>query len=373
MTSNHITSKWGTPRNHDGGRKGAKHTGPARDIDPAKRAKRDRIATILKDYLGMEGFVSVRQRGAHLSFCIRGDEIANAEAGQVDSGSGRDGDKATKLAVKGKDGLYASVTVADMASKSGTVAHLDQGAKKKCWIVKVVDANGRATYKPAGMAFVNGEAKPLRESAARKFVALWVAGAMTPNSARKDGKRVKANIRTKDGKGTRYIFRFNGSDTAAYYHDGRFESLGDNGKPFEEYLRSAGIPCVETGNERIAEIAKIMVSPGYASDIDEKAEPYDDNMEHFERDLAEAHKAGFHIKGYVAGSSILDYVWHIDSKGVLRGKRAVEDVAPVLGGEQPRKQRGPRVGRKAGYKRSVAPRTIGSAETAAKMAAALAN
>lgn len=368
MTSSQIKSVGETPQKHKGGRKGAKHSRPGRNIDPAKQAARDRIATHLKGYLGVEGFISVRERGERLSFVVNGEEVASAYAGQVDCG--RKADKTTKLDVKGSNGLYATVLAADMISKSGTAGDPYQGARKKCWVVKSMDADGRETYKPAGIAFVNGVVKELNESAARKCVALWVAGAMTPNSARKEGKRVKANIRTKDGKGTRYIFRLNGNDLAAYYHNGTFETLvGGDAMTFEEYLRSAGIPCANNadGAKRIAKLTATMLSPEFASDIDEQAKFYDDE-ETLKLATAEAARQrlipqGVPIEEYYLAN------WKEGQNPKLI--RIVEDVQPQFGGDSPSaKGSRPRTGRKAG-KRSAAARPKGSAGSSARFAAAL--
>ena len=313
MTGNQNQIQWA--RTHKRAGNGAKNAKSGRKIDTARQDRADRLASILKDFLGTDGFISARDRGAVITFRLNGEEIAEAESHQD-----FDNDDCSTICVIADDEEAIPVPLAAMAAQASVVSRLDKGVRRQCWVVKTVGGDGSATYAPAGLASVNGEAMPLRESAARSAVAMQLAWAMSPKSGR-DGKRVKANIRRKDGKGTRYAFRIAGSDIAEWYHDGRFCDLGGAGRTIEDYLAKTGIQCVlpaeaEDAAEEAArrlkggsrparrdeglagKIASLMDAPGFkAADVAEDAEPYEDDEDYFARVSAAAVKAGLINKG----------------------------------------------------------------------------
>lgn len=272
MTGNQKTIQWGRTH-HSGPRNGAKPARNGGKAVSARQARLDGLATVLKGFLGTDSFISVRERGTVIVFRENGVEIAEASATQnFGDASG------VSIDLVLEDETTERVALAAMSAQQGAVSTLDKGVRRKCWLVKKTGSDGRATYSPAGVAYVDGKAVPVREGAARSFVASQLAWAMTPKS--KGGKRVKFNIRSKDGKGTRYSFRINGTDIAEFYHDGRFEQLGENARPIEHYLSRANIPCVED-SQLMHKLASCMVSPQFASDIDESVEPYDNDAEQF--------------------------------------------------------------------------------------------
>ena len=289
----------------------------------ARQTQLDKVATVLKLFIGSEKFISVRESGNTLTFREDGQEIAEATASQDFD----DRDEAS-LDIICDDESVVTVTLAAMAAQPAAKGTLDKGSKKRCWIVKSVGDDGGATYKPAGVAYADGEALPVREGAARTAIALQLAWAMSPKSG-KGGKRVKANIRTKDGKGTRYAFRFNGADIAVFYHDGRFKDFAGDAKPFEYYLAKAGIPCVEEGNILMARYAAFMLSPKFASDIDESAEPYDNDEAYFARITEEAIRVGL-LKN---GQSIEDYEVEVEGATLVlvrkSGRNQMCDAQPL--------------------------------------------
>lgn len=298
MTGNQKSIQWG--RTHQNGpRKGTKSARNGRKPVSARQSRLDGLATALKGFIGSEGFVSVREVGPVIQFRENGAVIAQAD-GTQDFGNAAE----AVIDVVFEDNSEAPATLERMADEKTAVSSLAKGMRRKCWLVKTTDGNGRATYRPEGVAYVDGKAMPVREGAARSFVAMQIAWAMGPKSARKDGKRVKFNVRSRDGKGTRYTFRYDGADIAEFYHDGRFEDLrGDGAKPLEHYLARAGIPCVENGG-LMAKFASCMVSPRYdESDIAEKVEDYDNDEAYFADVSAQAVKAGL-IRD---GQSIADF------------------------------------------------------------------
>lgn len=330
MTGTKTTIQWG--RTHNGPRKGTRNAKSGRKIDAARQAHLDKVATVLKLFIGSEKFISVRERGDTLTFREDGQEIAEATASQ--DFDNRDD---ASIDIICDDESVVTVTLAAMAAQPAAKATLDKGSKKRCWIVKSVGDDGSATYKPAGVAYVDGEAMPVREGAARTSVALQLAWAMTPKSG-KGGKRVKANIRTKDGKGTRYAFRFNGEDVAEFYHDGRFTDLAE-GRPLEHYLARAGIPCVEQGNTLMAKCASLMLSPKFASDIDESAEPYDNDEAYFGSITRAAVENGL-LEG---GQSIEDYEVVVENGKLtlfrMGGRSQIREVEPEFVGSSPAARR----------------------------------
>lgn len=296
MTVNNTTIQWGKTH-QNGPRKGAKSARNGRKVVSARQARLDGLATVLKGFIGSDNFVSVRDNGPVILFKENGTVIAKANGSQ-DFGSTAE----ASIKIVLEDGTEVPVTLAAMAKEQASVSSLEKGTKRKCWLVRTTGDDGRTTYRPAGVAYVDGRAMPVREGAARSFIAMQLAWAMTPAAAKKGGKRVKFNIHSKDGKGTRYTFRYNGADIAEFYHDGRFEDLGENAKPIEHYLAKAGIPCVD--NSRLmAKLAGCMVSPRFESDIDESVEPYDNDDAHFAGVSETAVKCGLLREG----QSIADF------------------------------------------------------------------
>ena len=329
MTGNQKTIQWG--RTHqNGSRKGAKPARNGRKTVSARQARLDGIATVVKGFLGSDNFISVRERGAVLAFREEGVEIAEASATQ-------NFDDAAKVEIDLilEDETTERVSLEAMSKQAGAVSTLDKGVRRKCWLVRKTGEDGRATYKPAGVAYVDGKAVPVREGTARSFIAMQIAWAMTPKSSKKGAKRVKFNIRSKDGKGTRYTFRYDGTDVAELYHDGRFEDK-KNGRQLEHYLARAGIPCVED-SRLMAKLAGCMVSPRYESDVDESVEPYDNDEAHFADATEKAVEYGLIGKG----QSIANFGVRVEKKGAkfvlyeLPNREGLVDTALDFGGSEP--------------------------------------
>ena len=328
MTGNQKTIQWG--RTHqNGSRKGAKSASNGRKTVSARQARLDGIATVVKGFLGSDEFISVRERGAVLVFRECGVEIAEASATQ-----NFDDAASVEIDLVLEDETTERVPLEAMRKQAGAVSTLDRGVRRKCWLVRTTGEDGRATYRPAGVAYVDGKAVPVREGTARSFIAMQIAWAMTPKSAKKGAKRVKFNIRSKDGKGTRYTFRYDGTNVAELFHDGRFEDK--NGRPLEHYLARAGIPCVED-SRLMAKLAGCMVSPRYESDIDESAEAYDNDEAHFADATEKAVEYGLIGKG----QSIANFGVRVEKKGAkfvlyeLPNREGLVDPALDFGGSEP--------------------------------------
>ena len=343
MTGNQKTIQWVKPR-QNGSRKGAKNAKSGRQGRrpvSERQARLDGLATIVKGFIGTDSFVSVRENGPVVLFRENGRVIAQADASQ-DFG----GEAEILVDLVLEDDSEVTVAVAAMKAQQTSVSRLDKGVARKCWLVKTTDGSGRATYRPEGVACVDGKVLPVRESAARSHIAMQIAWAMAPRSAKKDGKRVKFNVRSKDGKGTRYTFRYDGADIAEFYHDGRFEDLGSEARPLEHYLARAGVPCVEDGS-LMAKLASCMVSPGYKSDVDEDVDEdedvYDDDEAYFAGVTAEAVKGG--LIGNGQSIENFDFFVRKDGKFQLRprvnkaklreNRSKLRDVELDFGGDEP--------------------------------------
>ena len=345
MTGNQKTIQWVKPR-QNGSRKGAKNAKSGRSGRrpvSERQARLDGLATILKGFIGTDSFVSVRENGPVVLFREAGRVIAQADAAQ-DFG----GEAEISVDLVLEDDSEVTVAVAAMKAQQTSVSRLDKGVARKCWLVKTTDGSGRATYKPEGVACVDGKVLPVRESAARSHIAMQIAWGMTPRSAKKDGKRVKFNVRSKDGKGTRYTFRYDGADIAEFYHDGRFADLGGEGRPLEHYLARAGVPCVENGG-LMAKLASVMVSPGYKSDVDEgdddddEYDGYDDDEAYFAGVTAAAVKGGLIGSGqsienfdfFVRKDGKFQLRPRVDRKQLRENRSKLRDVELDFGGDEP--------------------------------------
>ena len=286
MSTQNKTIQWGKTH-QNGSRKGARPARNGRKGVSAEQARLDKLATLLKGFIGSENFVSVRDNGVTILFRENGTVIAKADSSQ-------DFDKVEEAAIDVvlEDKSELAVPLAVMAQQQKSVSHLDKGVRRKCWLVRTTNDNGRTTYRPEGVAYVDGMAMPLRESAARRAIAAQLAWGMTPKSAGKDGKRVKFDIRSKDGKGTRYAFRFNGTDIAEFYHDGRLEAIGEGAMPIEKCLNKAEILCVDD-SRLMAKVASCLLSPDVKSEADRITRLYDDFKNHEHDDAYDGDEAYF--------------------------------------------------------------------------------